>query len=197
VLYLPRGWIHAAQAQQEMSLHLTIGVHPCTRRHVAQAVVAEVLARHERELERSLPLGVDVADPTALTAVLDEVRTLMTDAVRALDPAAVAHRLERRRADDTRPAPLRPVAQVTAMTATTPLVVRPRLGVRLRVDESVGALALVVDGRRVALEPSCAAAAKAVVTATTVSSDDLPGLDPLAGRALVATLLREGAVVPA
>src|SRR5262249_7031609 len=33
-LYLPRGTIHAALAQGETSIHLTVGVHPLTRTHL-------------------------------------------------------------------------------------------------------------------------------------------------------------------
>jgi bifunctional lysine-specific demethylase and histidyl-hydroxylase NO66 len=197
VLYLPRGWIHAAQAQDDMSLHLTIGVHPYTRRHVAQAMVAQLLEAHERQLERSLPLGIDVADPVELSAAVDEVRALFAAAVPAMDVADVSRRLERRRADDTRPAPLRPVQQARALASTGALVVRARAGVRLRLEESVDGLALVVDGRRVELPADCAAAVKALLTAPTVATADLPGLDPDAARSLVTTLLREGAVVPA
>jgi hypothetical protein len=202
VLYLPRGWVHAAQAQQAMSLHLTIGVHPYTRRHVAQAVVAELLATHGSVLERSLPLGVDVGDPHAMSAVVDDVRRLLAAAAPDVPASAVAARLERRRADDSRPSPVRPVEQATAIAAAqddgTPApAVRPRPGARLRVEESVDVLTLVVDGRRVALGPDSAAAVKALLAGPVTTADDLPDLDPTAARELVATLLREGAVVPA
>jgi bifunctional lysine-specific demethylase and histidyl-hydroxylase NO66 len=197
VLYLPRGWIHAAQAQDAMSLHLTIGVHPYTRRHVAQAVVAEVMAEHERTLEQSLPLGLDVADPHDVVAALDDVRRLLSAAVAEVDPAAVARRLERRRADDTRPAPVRPVTQAVAVARPESVAVRLRPGSHLRVEESAGTVTLVVDARRVELTADHAAAVKALLGGDVVHADDLPGLDAAAGRTLVATLLREGAVVPA
>jgi hypothetical protein len=197
VLYLPRGWVHAAQAQDAMSLHLTIGVHPYTRRHVAQAVVAEVMAAHARALEQSLPLGVDVADAHDVSAALEHLRTLLADAVGAVDPAAVAARLERRRADDTRPAPVRPVAQADAVDRAAAVPVRARPGSRLRVEDSVESVTLVVDARRLVLPAGHAAAVKAVVAGDVVRADDLPGLDHAAARELVATLLREAAVVPA
>jgi hypothetical protein len=76
-------------------------------------------------------------------------------------------------------------------------VVRARPGVRLRVEESVDTLTLVVDSRRVGLPSGQAAAVKALVAGTDVSADELPGVDARTGRTLVATLLREGAVVPA
>ncbi|MFN8167666.1 MAG: cupin domain-containing protein [Candidatus Nanopelagicales bacterium] len=74
VLYLPRGWIHAARANDTMSLHLTLGIHPFTGRHVLDAAVAEALAA--LPVHASLPVGVDVADPAHLERVLEEVRRL-------------------------------------------------------------------------------------------------------------------------
>ena len=60
-LYLPRGFLHAAEALGEISAHLTVGVHVLTRHAVVQALVE--LAEDELELRRSLPLGIDVAEP--------------------------------------------------------------------------------------------------------------------------------------
>jgi bifunctional lysine-specific demethylase and histidyl-hydroxylase NO66 len=197
VLYLPRGWIHAAQAQDAMSLHLTIGVHPYTGRHLAQALVAEAMAARAEALEQSLPLGVDVADAHDVAGSLDDVRRLLLAAIGDVDPAAVARRLERRRADDSRPAPVRPVAQASAIDRSASVAVRVRPGSRLRVEESVEAVTLVVDARRVDLPGDHAAAVKAVLSGAVVRAQDLPGLDAATGRLLVATLLREGAVVPA
>ncbi len=63
-LYLPRGFLHSAVAQGEVSIHLTVGVHPVTAYDLAQELI--VAAAADRELRRSLPLGVDVTDPAAM-----------------------------------------------------------------------------------------------------------------------------------
>ena len=42
-LYLPRGYLHAATALGDFTIHLTVGVHPITR----QRLVREVLARRQ------------------------------------------------------------------------------------------------------------------------------------------------------
>ena len=42
VLYLPRGWLHAATALGEVSAHLTIGVHVVTRFALVEAMLAAV-----------------------------------------------------------------------------------------------------------------------------------------------------------
>ena len=59
-LYLPRGYLHSAVAQGEVSIHLTVGVHPLTAYDLARELIAAAAA--DRELRRSLPLGLDVTD---------------------------------------------------------------------------------------------------------------------------------------
>ena len=57
-LYLPRGYLHAAEALGGTSCHLTLGVHPVTR----QALVATLvdLLSDDPALRGSLPLGLDL-----------------------------------------------------------------------------------------------------------------------------------------
>ncbi|MFB7032468.1 cupin domain-containing protein, partial [Streptomyces sp. NPDC056295] len=64
VLYLPRGWLHAAEAQGEVSIHLTLGVHTWTRHALAEQLTRAALAllRDDPEMRGSLPLGVDGPD---------------------------------------------------------------------------------------------------------------------------------------
>jgi hypothetical protein len=58
-LYLPRGYLHSASALGATSIHLTIGVHAWTRRHVADALLARVTERLADDVEgrRSLPIA--------------------------------------------------------------------------------------------------------------------------------------------
>jgi lysine-specific demethylase/histidyl-hydroxylase NO66 len=74
-LYLPRGTIHSAVAQGETSIHLTVGVHPVTRYQLVRHLLD--LAQDDPQLRGSLPMGVDLTDPTALAGELaDTVRAL-------------------------------------------------------------------------------------------------------------------------
>ncbi|MFF8554948.1 JmjC domain-containing protein [Streptomyces sp. NPDC015501] len=59
VLYLPRGWLHSAQAQGEVSVHLTLGIHVWTRYALAEHLVRAALAdlADDPSMRRSLPLG--------------------------------------------------------------------------------------------------------------------------------------------
>ncbi|TVU61019.1 cupin [Paenarthrobacter nitroguajacolicus] len=109
VLYLPRGWLHAAQAQGKVSIHLTLGVHNWTRHALAEHLVEVALAAlcDDPEMRRSLPLGVDGPD-----AEVDAVRERLAAAVLEADTTSLFHRTRRRQG---RPAPLGPVAQLAAI----------------------------------------------------------------------------------
>ena len=61
VLYLPRGFIHSAEALGGVSVHLTIGIHSHTRHDLVRSLLE--LAEEDPRLRRSLPLGVDIGDP--------------------------------------------------------------------------------------------------------------------------------------
>jgi len=56
VMYLPRGSIHYAVAQESSSLHLTIGLYPFEWKDFA-SVLLEEIAKENRALRESVPLG--------------------------------------------------------------------------------------------------------------------------------------------
>jgi bifunctional lysine-specific demethylase and histidyl-hydroxylase NO66 len=121
VLYLPRGWIHSAEANAETSLHLTFGVHPFTRIDVLRAVLAE--AEQDVAFRRSLPLG----DPKVFDVDLSSLA--------AVDTAAVSDRLRQRWLQASRPLPVRPIETESALASIGPgtiVTVRPYLYVRRR-----------------------------------------------------------------
>ena len=64
VLYLPRGWIHSAEALGGTSIHLTIGVRASTRHDVLARLLAH--AGDDARLRAPLPLGVDYSDAASL-----------------------------------------------------------------------------------------------------------------------------------
>lgn len=128
VLYLPRGWLHAAEAQGEVSIHLTLGIHVWTRYALAEQLMQSALAalRDDPQARATLPLGFD--NPAEEVAA---VRERMLDALRAADPSAEVQRLRRGQA---RPGPLGPLAQLAAvqnLTAGTAVRLRPALEARL------------------------------------------------------------------
>lgn len=151
-LYLPRGFLHAATALGGVTVHLTLGIHAWTRYAVAQELVALALAElaDDEGARTSLPLGTSLATGELDT---DVVAAKLRAAIDTLDPAAVAGRLQARRRDAQRAAPLGPLAQhalAVRLTQSTTLRLREHLdatlvdGVlharagRVRVDEVPG-----------------------------------------------------------
>ncbi|MFF2654544.1 cupin domain-containing protein [Streptomyces sp. NPDC058045] len=132
VLYLPRGWLHAARARGETSVHLTLGVHNWTRYALAEQLTRSALAllREDPGMRGTLPLGLD--GPDEETAY---VRERLLAAVDRADPAPHFHRARR---GQGRPAPLGPLAQLAAFTG-----LGPESAVRLR-----GALEARLEGAR-------------------------------------------------
>ncbi|MFC6705942.1 cupin domain-containing protein [Flexivirga alba] len=180
-LYLPRGWLHAAQAQDEVSIHLTLGVHAWTRFAVAEQLVQDALARlrEDPEARQSLPIGVHDPDD-----VVEHVRKQLLAVLDEADPAPAFHRA---RNSQSRPGPLGPLAQQAAADALderTMVQLRESLAPRLdapRLHTRVGWLDF--------------------------EADELPAIQRLLdgnqhpagelGLALAARLLRAGVVVPA
>ncbi len=92
-LYLPRGFVHAATAQQGASLHVTIGVHAVTAFDVLAAVV-EQAAEHPAF---RLPLPVGFArDPDALAGAVEACLAEAHRWLPSVDQAPVAEVLRRR-----------------------------------------------------------------------------------------------------
>jgi lysine-specific demethylase/histidyl-hydroxylase NO66 len=200
-LYLPRGYLHAATALGEISAHLTIGVHPVTRWAAAESALdlVRVLAADDPELRRSLPLGLDLADPAAVTGDVTAVVAALKGWLDRVDPAEVADRLRSRTWAQVRPEPVAPLAQATAaaaLTADTVLRFRPRLRCQLR--EPAGDRVTLVAGRRsLELPPSTRPALAALLAAGELKVADLPGLDDADQLTLARRLVTESiAVVP-
>ncbi|MFV0460338.1 MAG: cupin domain-containing protein [Actinomycetales bacterium] len=142
-LYLPRGYVHAATALGGTSAHVTIGVHPWTRRHLAEALVGELLdAVGQESAERAaLPLGLG-GDGEQLVTAAAGVQRALARALGGLDLAEVAGRVISREAPGTRAEPVPPLTQAEQaqrLEDTSLLRLRAHLAPRLTagVDGSV------------------------------------------------------------
>ncbi|MFD6654190.1 cupin domain-containing protein [Streptomyces parvus] len=144
VLYLPRGWLHSAQAQGQVSIHLTLGVHAWTRYTLAEQLTRAALAAlgDDPAMRRPLPLAERATNgpnepggsngPDGADGILDLVREHLLAAVAEADPAPLFHRARRSQA---RPAPLGPVAQLAALSGlTTTSLVRLREALEPRLE---------------------------------------------------------------
>jgi hypothetical protein len=129
VLYLPRGWLHAAQAQGEVSIHLTLGIHSWTRYALAEQLAQAALAAlcDDPEMRHTLPLGVDGPN-----GEIDVVRERLAAAVVEAETSSLFHRTRR---GQGRPAPLGPLAQLAAVDGLSPAsVVRLRDALEARLE---------------------------------------------------------------
>jgi ribosomal protein L16 Arg81 hydroxylase len=195
-LYLPRGWLHSAEALGEVSVHLTIGVHPVTRYAVLEALAG--LAAGEPALRGSLPLGIDVADPDQVEPHLAATVAALRDWLASADPAAVADRLRAALWRQSRPGPVPPLAQaatVAALDQHTAVRLRPHL--RHRLVPRGDAVVLQLPDRRISFPAVTEPALKAVLSGRPVLVGELPGLDAGDRLVLVRRLLREAVCVPA
>ncbi|TXS33007.1 cupin [Streptomyces sp. ms191] len=145
VLYLPRGWLHAAEAQGSVSIHLTLGIHNWTRYALAEQLAQSALAllRADPEMRGSLPLGTS-GPGDDLTLVRKRLVAALADS----DPTPAFHRTRR---SQSRPAPMGPLAQLAAvdnLAPDTPVRLRHALAARLegvRLTTRVGWLDLPTE----------------------------------------------------
>ncbi|MBX7454939.1 cupin domain-containing protein [Mycolicibacterium sp. 3033] len=197
-LYLPRGWVHAAQAQDTTSIHLTVGVATVTGLDVARAVI-EQLADDEA-FRRSLPMGGTPTDRDGIIPAVTKVMAQMVDRLRddatALSTAAATH-LTHRHAERTRPVAVRPLATLDAAARADTTSVRWRHALAAAVENADGRVVLRLPDRVMTFPESCAPALAALHRGRVVTAAGTPGLDRADATVLIRRLLREGVVVPA
>ena len=92
-LYVPRGFLHAAQAQQNLSAHLTIGVVTTTWHDVVREVVAGVA--REPEFRRALPVGFS-SEPDSLITEVEDTLARLRKRLDEVDAGTVAADVVRR-----------------------------------------------------------------------------------------------------
>jgi lysine-specific demethylase/histidyl-hydroxylase NO66 len=193
-LYLPRGYLHEAEALGGVSVHLTIGVHPVTRYTLVEALTA--IAADEPALRSSLAVGLDLTDPADLEDELAATIDALVSRLRRVSPGEMAARLAGRTVDGNRPAPLGPLAQAAALSelsAATVLTARDHLRHALRVDGDE--LVLVLADRSLRLPVSVEKAVRALLDGAPIRVRDLPGLDEADALVLAHRLVREGVAV--
>jgi len=196
-LYLPRGWVHSAQALQTTSIHLTVGVSAVTRFDVARAVVDQLAG--DAGFRESLPMGGSLTDQDEIIATVTKVMAEMVDTLRdegASLSGAAAAQLTRRHADRTRPVPIRPLASLAAADAAGTTPVRWRHGLIATVETSDDRVTLRLPDRVITFPVICAEAVQALHQGLAGTADAIPGLDRADATVLIRRLLREAVVVP-
>jgi bifunctional lysine-specific demethylase and histidyl-hydroxylase NO66 len=186
-MYLPTGTPHAARAQDDASLHVTLGINQLTWREVVRRRVDRLLDDVDDE---HLPAGwLDGTE--ALGPLLGERLGRVADAIRDLDPAAgVAAEAERflTTRNSRLRGGLRDVLAVADLAADS--VLARRTGRPCVVVPHDDRLRVLLGDRHLDVPARLAAALEVVRTAETFTPSDL-GLDPQSALVLARRLVRE------
>jgi hypothetical protein len=196
-LYLPRGWVHAAQALDTSSIHLTVGVSTLTGVDVARAVVDQLAT--VTAMRESLPMGADPTDRDETIATVTKVMAEMVESLRddasAIGDGAAAH-LSRQFVERTRPVAVRPLASLAAAERAGTVVVRWRHGLAGTLEYAGERIVLRLPDKTMTFPQSCADALAALQRGHHTDAAALPGLDLADATVLIRRLLREAVVVP-
>jgi len=197
-LYLPRGWVHAAQTLDTTSIHLTIGVAATTAVDIARAVLDQLGA--VEEFRAPLPLGVNPVDrdnvATTTAKVIAQIAGHLRDNADVLSTAA-AEQLIARHGSRTRAEAVRPLAVMRTAEQADTACVRWRRGVTATITkEPDGRVALRLPDKTIRFPVVCSDALQELVSGSKVVAAGLPGLDGADGAVLIRRLLREGVLVP-
>ncbi len=200
-LYVPRGWIHSAEALGDTTIHLTIGVASFNEFDVATQLIG--LLADDAGLREPLPAGIDLTDSDALAPhidrVLDSIGSILAE-VRG-DPELrdrIARGLATRFVSATRPEPVQPlktVAFMTSLDADSSVVWRR--GLTASVDVDGGKVRLGLRGTTISLPAECSAAVIQLHAGKVCRVGELAGLDTESAIVVTRRLLREGVLVPA
>jgi len=189
VLYLPRGYIHGAEAGTANSLHITVGMRSLT--------MGDIVVREFRR--------VSLADPAMRRVALhrdyqseekqDEVRSLIhglidsMDLEGALDDVYCSFIKSRQP-----PAPGRLLALSEPAELNHASALRVRPGALFELFEKTDKVNLAVDGRVLSLPKGVTEAIRFMSVQPRFSADELPGLEYESRLILAKTLHAEGLI---
>jgi ribosomal protein L16 Arg81 hydroxylase len=100
VLYIPRGLLHDATAQEHLSCHITVGVHPKTYLDLILAAVA-IAADRDSRFRKYLPLGSFAVGETEIETARELLRSVSSDDYRQAGNAFCELLASERRRDAT------------------------------------------------------------------------------------------------
>ena len=189
-LYLPRGYLHAATALGGVSTHLTLGIHVWTRFALAERVVDQVLRTlaGDPAMRASLPMGVNVADRTAIRSDTELIIAALLNAVQHADHDQLSESLVQNARRNQRAAPLGPLRQLRAAEAITDdSVIMLRRHVIASIDHTRSGPVVRSRAGDITVAEDDVAPLKALLDTNTATAGDL-GVD-LARRLLLAGLV--------
>jgi len=197
-LYLPRGYLHSAAAEHDLSIHLTVGIHPVTAHSLLREVLA--MAADDEQLRASLPMAADLADLTVLApfaqSSLERLAKRLAE-VEVDDLRRIADRVGSELRRDTRPAPLSVFDQTEVISELTPRTAvqrRPHLHVTLHSHDSEVLLRYL--DRELSFDQAAETALEQLLSGSVLTPAELGGLDAVAQLELVRVLLSNAVLVP-
>jgi lysine-specific demethylase/histidyl-hydroxylase NO66 len=162
-LYVPRGFLHAAEAQRDLSAHLTIGIVTTTWYDIVHNLVAGLA--DERELRRALPPGW-ADDRAALAAGVEDTVGRLQKWLQGVDAGAVAAAATRRFVDARPPILAGQLAQLGLVhTLTDHSALRRRPGSVCLLEVAGDVLTVALGGKSLRM-PAALAPALSRVAAT-------------------------------
>ena len=190
-LYIPRGFLHAAETDERESAHMTVGVLTYTWMDLVKAVTQR--AEGQVFLREALPPGF--ADSP--TTVADEARARLirlASWLQDLDPGELVEGLADRFWSTRAPIHTGMLRQtLDAASVDDSTVVRRRPGATARVKVQGGELTLVLGDRRLVLPARVLGAVDVVLERPEVRVADLdPYLDEPSRHVFVRRLIQEG-----
>jgi bifunctional lysine-specific demethylase and histidyl-hydroxylase NO66 len=194
-LYLPRGFVHSAAAQQGVSLHLTIGVLATTAHDVLRELVEA--AGDDAAFRRNLPAGWPYDEGTA-TAVVKAVVADLADWLERAEPADVAVRLRDRFVANRTPllaGQLLEIAELDRVDDATVVRRRPGTIATIAIPPGDTHLRLTLGDRRIVMPAGLETVVRRLLDGESHRVGDLADmLDAGSRLVLVRRLIREGAL---
>jgi lysine-specific demethylase/histidyl-hydroxylase NO66 len=191
VLYIPRGFLHAARAQEGVSAHLTIGVSTFTWHDVLREALNGI--DDEVEFRRPLPAGF-AEHEEQLASDLGARLGHLRDWLEKVDTAEVARRMTRRFWSARTPVlagHLRQLAEADRVDDRSK--VRRRAGTVCAIEVVDDRLALLLGDRRIEMPAQLEPVVRRLAGGATLAVGELADqLDGASRRVLVARLVREG-----
>jgi len=192
-MYLPRGFIHSAAAQEGVSLHVTVGVLATTVHDLLRQILDR--AGEDAALRRSLPPAY-AADAETATGVVKSAVAELVAWLERLDvgeaAGALVETVARRRAPSY-DGHLLDLAALPELQDASRVVRRPPRPPHVVVEADLAELALA--DRRVSLPAAVAPAVELLLDGEVHAVADLAGfLDGPSRLVLVRRLIREGAL---
>jgi lysine-specific demethylase/histidyl-hydroxylase NO66 len=189
-LYLPRGYIHAAETNDDRSIHLTIGVLAATAYDLLRDVLA--LAGEQPEFRGSLPLG----SPEAQLAPAADIVAAAARWLAELPATQILDAVRGRVTNVAGPEPLGMLAAEEALRLLDKTTaVRPRAGLAIELRDDDDRVVLKLKDRELSLPSYVRSSLESLLGGTCqVSELDIPVDDAVV---LVRRLLREGVITRA